>query len=253
MKWSANLGFLWQSLELPSSIEQAAKAGFNAVEFHWPYQYSSELIAETLSKHQIELVSLNTPPGRLNQGEFGLLAHSSQELARSSLDQAIAYAQVTHCKQIHLMPGKFQDEQALARFEANIRTALEVTEGSELTFLIEPLNSFDVDGYLLGSGTLAVDIIKRIDDERLKLMFDGYHIQKIHGNLCHWFSQWSPYIGHVQIASVPKRTEPNQGEVDYRYLIDHMLREGYEGYVGLEYKPTIEDDASVKCRHALEP
>jgi len=242
IKLSANLGFLWQKLPLPEAIRAAAAAGFDAVECHWPYDVDPDEVKAALKETGLPMLSLNTERG----GGFGLSAVEGQETAaRAAIDQAVQYAAEVGAKNIHVMAGFASGKAAHHRFVASLRYALARGADHGIAMLIEPLNDRDAPGYFLQTADQAAEIIAEIGDPNLRLMFDCYHLQIMQGHLGDLLQKMRPIIGHIQIASVPDRREPDHGEVDYREVFAQIEAMGYTGYVGAEYRPRGDTDAGL--------
>lgn len=242
MRLSANLGFLWTELPLPDAIRAAARAGFKAVECHFPYDEDPDAVNAALRETGLPMIGLNTVRG----DGLGLSALVGREAdARASIDQAIDYAVKINTGMVHVMAGIAEGQAAHDVFIGNLHYALEKAASHNVTLLIEPLSSIDNPGYFLQTTVQAVNIIAEIDNPNLKLMFDCYHIQVMQGDLSHRLENLLPIIGHIQIAAVPDRGEPDMGEVDYRHILRHINKIGYEGYVGAEYRPRTTTDAGL--------
>ena len=252
IKWSANLGFLWTDRSLPDAIDAAFQAGFDAVECHWPYDHNPQNVAEALSKTGLPMLGLNTLRGDLSKGENGVAAlPERQEEARGYIDKALRYATAIDCRNIHVMAGITDQSQAAEQtFQANLAYAAQQAEQADKIILIEPLNHHDVPSYHLQSIEAAVRTIDAIGSNRIKIMFDFYHIQILQGDLLNRFKAYLPYIGHVQIASVPDRAEPDRGEINYPSLLLAIYEAGYDGYVGAEYKPVADTASGLGWRSA---
>lgn len=238
MKFSANLGFLWSELSLPDAIEAAALAGFDAVECHWPYGTPTQDVSAALKRTGLKMLGINTRRGNNEAGENGLTALPDRiPEARDAIDEALEYAQSIGASCVHVMAGNTNAVDAQSVFVENLRYACRKASVLGITVLIEPINQYDSPGYFLNSTQRAIDVIEAVEFENLKLMFDCYHIQLIEGDLCHRIERLLPYIGHIQFASVPDRSAPNDGEVNYEYLFSRILALGYSGPLGAEYKP----------------
>ena len=239
MKFSANLGFLWKELSLPKAITAAASAGFHAVECHWPYNFHPNELNKALSNSNIKMLSINTQRGNIKKGDNGLLAVPGREKeAIKYIDEALEYAKNISCKNVHVMAGRSKNlKQADDVFIKNINYAVDEASKKNINILIEPLNHFDAPNYYLSRLDKAVQIIEKVNSPNLKIMFDCYHIQLIQGNLFQSIKKYLYYIGHIQIASVPDRNEPDKGEVNFRELLRMIVDIGYDGYFGAEYKP----------------
>jgi hydroxypyruvate isomerase len=239
MRFSANLGFLFTDLPLPQAIHAAKHAGFDAVECHFPYDVPAAEVAAALQQTGLTMLGLNTWPGDKAAGDFGLAALPGREdEARAAIAQAVDYAVATGTKAIHVMAGRTDGgDAAEATFRANLAHACDLAAPHGITILIEPINTRDVQHYHLSRTDHALRIITALKRPNLKLMFDCYHMQIMQGDLATHLRDLLPVIGHIQIAAVPDRGEPDQGEVDYRWLMGHIATLGYSGPIGAEYKP----------------
>lgn len=235
MKLSANLGFLWKDLPLPEAVRAAKGAGFDAVECHFPYAVPVEAVNAALAETGLPMLGLNTHPG--GEGEFGLAAMPGREdEARAAIAQAVDYAKAVGCRHVHVMAGRSHGgAQADAVFRANLEFACETA--GELTIVIEPINDRDVPGYHLSTLEQAADIVASLDHANLKIMADCYHVQIMGGDLVRRLEKHLPMIGHVQIAAVPSRGEPDRGELDYPWIAGALTAMGYDGWLGAEYRP----------------
>ncbi len=243
-RFSANLGFLWTELALPQAIHAAADAGFDTVECHWPYDTPVAEIAAALNATGLPMLGLNTARG--NPGENGLSALPGRETeARAAIDQALDYAKALKAQNVHVMAGFAHGAEAQATFIANLRHACEAARPLGITILIEPLNTRDAPGYFLHHADHAAQIIETAGQPNLKLMFDCYHLQIMDGDLTRRLTNLLPIIGHVQIASVPDRAEPDRGELSYDHLLSHLESLGYDRAIGAEYKPADTTQAGL--------
>ncbi|MEZ5536060.1 MAG: TIM barrel protein [Thiolinea sp.] len=238
MQFSANLGFLWNELSLPDAIRAAKQAGFAAVECHWPYDTPAAEVKQVLTETGLTMLSLNTHPGNPANSEFGLAALPGREQeTRQSIDQAIEYAAAINTPNIHVMAGFTTGQQAHNTFISNLNYATGKAAAHGITILVEALNHYDAPGYFLQTSAQAAAIIEEVAADNLKLMFDCYHLQIMEGDISRRLTSLLPLIGHIQIASVPDRAEPDHGELDYRHIF-RLLRElGYRAPLGAEYKP----------------
>lgn len=236
--FSANLGFLWQELPLPDAIRAAKAAGFDAVECHWPYDVPAQDVRAALAETGMTMLGINTVRGDVAAGDNGLAAIPGRETeARKAIAQAIDYAKAISAANVHVMAGKAEGEAARATFITNLRYASELAQPAGVGILVEPLNHRDAPGYFLRTAEQALELIREVGADNVRLMFDCYHLQIMQGDLTRRLYACIAQIGHVQIASVPDRAEPDHGEVDYRYVL-HVLRElGYPGPIGAEYRP----------------
>jgi len=247
IKFSANLGFLWKERSLTQAIQAAASAGFDAVECHWPYNVDSNDVKSVLAEISLPMLGLNTRVGDDQYGAMGLAAISAcRDQAKLDIDEAINYAVAIDCQNIHVMAGR-NDSYSTSEetYQENLRYACAVAEKFNKTILIEPLNTIDAPGYHLSTLDQAIATVEAVAQPNLKIMFDCYHMQIMHGNLLARFSVAKEYIGHVQIAAVHDRGEPDAGEVDYSWLLRACYDAGYDGFVGAEYRPRVSTDSGV--------
>lgn len=232
MRFSANLGFLWSDLPLPEAIRAAHRAGFDAVECHYPYDQDRDAVLVALRETGLPMLGLNTHRGA--PGENGLLALPGRSNdARAEIDRAIAYARHIGCSAIHLMAGKAEGAVANAVYRANLTYACRAAP--EITMLIEPLNSKDAPGYFLSGSAQALEIITALALPNLKLMFDCYHLQIMEGDVLNRLDEVLPHMGHVQIAAVPDRGAPDHGALDYRQVCQRLRALGWMRPIGAEY------------------
>jgi hydroxypyruvate isomerase len=238
LKFSANLGFLWTDLALPDAVRAAAAAGFDAVECHFPFAIAPADVTAALTATNMPMLGLNTRRGD-RADDFGLAALVGREAAaRAAIDEAVGYAAAIKARAVHVMAGRSGGGKAAARcFRANLAYAAAAAAAHGITILIEPINRRDVPDYHLSTTEDAVDIIAAVGAENIKMMFDCYHIQIMQGDVTHRIQTYLPYIGHVQIAAVPDRGEPDDGELDYHYVLTALDAAGYDGFVGAEYRP----------------
>lgn len=238
MKFSANLGFLWKEQSLPEQIRLAAKAGFDAVECHFPYDTPWQDTKAAMEETGMGMVGLNTLKDPEGTGAVGLSAVvGKDEEARRNIDQAIEYASNIGCKNIHVMAGTASGDGAYGTFVSQLTYAAGKATGYGITILIEPINPKDVPGYFMNSIDMAVSILEEIGVDNLKIMFDCYHISLIHGDVVGLYKKHEPMIGHVQFAAVPDRSEPDHGDVNYPIVLRELEALGYDGFFGAEYAP----------------
>ncbi|WP_417210180.1 hydroxypyruvate isomerase family protein [Antarctobacter sp.] len=252
MKFSANLGFLWNDRPLPDAIRAAKAAGFDAVECHWPYDVPVTETKAALDETGLKMLGLNTRRGDVAAGENGLAAlpHRVPE-ARAAIDEAIAFARTLGTPNIHVMAGFATGAESRATFVENLIYACTSAAPHGITILIEPLNRYDAPGYFLTTTDQALSIIAEVGAPNLKLMFDCYHVQLMEGDLTHRLTALLPQIGHIQFASVPDRGAPDHGEVAYGHVFAHIAALGYAAPLGAEYKPGGATEATLGWLRAV--
>ena len=242
LRFSANLGFLWTDLPLPARVRAARAAGFEAVEFHFPYDVPvAELRAALNEGPALPVVSLNTRRGDPAAGEFGLCALPGRETdGLAAIDEAIAYGQAIGAASVHVMAGIVRPEQsaeAARTFAAALAHAGRQAEGAAMDVVIEPINQRDAPGYFLRDTAHVARIIEQVGRPNVKMLFDCYHTQITEGDLTRRLERFMPIIGHIQIAAVPSRAEPDEGEIAYDRLLRTIEDLGYRGFIGAEYRP----------------
>ena len=247
MLFSANLGFLWADRPLDQAIFAAKRAGFDAVECHWPYESDPALIWHALQKADLQMISLNTRRGDVAAGDNGLTALPDKvDEARRAICQAIDYASQIGCRNVHVMAGNATGPDAEETFVRNLIYACDQAAKHKIGLLIEPLNHKDAPGYFLNDLSVARRIIRKVGAEHLRLMFDCYHIEILHGDVLRQLHISSDIIGHIQFANVPGRGAPHEGKLDYQHLFAAIKALGYHAPLGAEYKPANQDtDASL--------
>lgn len=244
-KISANLGFLWTELALPEAIRAAAAAGFDAVEFHEPYDYDPGEICDALAQAKLSAISLNTRKGD-RPGDFGLASIPGRgEEAKAAIDEAIAYARQINCANVSVLAGIGErSPEADEALMANLAHAAVVTEFLDVNVLIEPINTTTVPGYYLSTIAHALEIIERTRNQEIRLLVDCFHTSMTEGDVLDAIAPHLNMVGHIQIASIPNRAEPDSGDIDYpRFFEDIHRCGGYFGHYGAEYHPSgaVED------------
>jgi hydroxypyruvate isomerase len=249
-KLSANLSWLFTELPLRERFAAAAACGFRGVEVLFPYELPAPEVREQLTAHGLELALINLPAGDWAAGERGLAALPGREAEFDlALQTALAYALGCGCRRVHAMAGLLAPgtDRAAAEqtYVANLRRAARAAAESGITLLIEPLNAIDNPGYLLRTTDQALELIARVAEPNLALQLDLYHAQISEGDLERRVRALAGRYAHVQIAGNPRRGEPDEGEVNYGYLLDVFDEIGYAGWVGCEYRPRGQTQAGL--------
>jgi len=240
LTFAANLSWMFKEHDFLDRFAAAADAGFAWVEYLFPYDHDPEDIAARLARHKLRLALFNAPPGDLSRNERGFACLPARRADfRSSLAIALVYAQATAAPRLHLMAGVVDGSRdaALAAYKDALNYACDAAAPLGLDILIEPLNSIDAPGYLLDDFELARQVIAELKRPNLKLQFDIYHRQMIHGEVLQGLQALLPITGHVQISSLPGRHEPTTGQVDDAQVLRTLEKLGYRGIVGCEYSP----------------
>ena len=241
-RFAANLSMMFQEHEFLDRFRAARAAGFAGVEFLFPYDFPAGDVANSLRQADLTQVLFNLPPGEWAKGERGLAAlPGREEEFQKSVETALAYAQALHCPTLHCMagmvPAGVERERCERTYTANLRLAARACAEAGRTLVLEPINTRDMPGYFLNYQAQARAIIEEVAEPNLKLQLDLYHCQIMEGDLARHIREFAEITGHVQIAGVPERHEPDQGEVNFRYLFDVLDETGYQGWIGCEYRP----------------
>jgi 2-dehydrotetronate isomerase len=241
-RYSANISMLFEEVPFTERFGAAKCAGFEAVECWFPYQYSISTLRALLDGEGLALIGINTAAGDSASGEWGLAALPGREAEfKESVRQALDYATALGGAAIHVMasivPRGLDSEMVQRTYLRNLEWALRTSEGADVTLLIEPLNQRDRPNYLLSRSDHAARIIERLANPRLKMLFDIYHVQISEGDIITRLHRHLPHIGHIQIAAVPTRAEPDEGELNYSAILAEVDRAGWRGWVGCEYRP----------------
>ncbi len=248
IRFAANIGLLWPDRPLLQRIQAAARAGFRAVEMHFPYDVPAREVAAAARDHGLTLLGINTSPGRA--GERGLGAIPGRETDfQAAVDQSIAYCVSSGATAIHAMAGNVPAADysaARAVFLENLRTAARKAAEHRLTLLLEPLNPRDNPGYFYSTVGQAVGLIEELGLPNVKLQFDVYHVGSGEGDVLVKLQKYLPVIGNVQIAAVPSRAEPDEGEISYPAVFACLRELGYGGWVGCEYRPRAGTDDGLR-------
>ncbi|TDK45644.1 2-oxo-tetronate isomerase [Antarcticimicrobium luteum] len=242
-RFAANLSMMFPESPFTDRFACAARDGFEAVEFLFPYEWPAAKLADRLSEHGLTQALFNLPPGNWEWGDRGLACRPERGVEfRESVDLALEYARALDCPRLHVMAGLVadrDDREALhTTYIENLRLAADRAAAQGATVLVEPLNPHDMPGYFLASVPHALDVIAEVGRPNLKLQADIYHMQRIQGELASTLADHIDVIGHVQIADTPGRHEPGTGEINYPFLFATLDQLGYDGWVGCEYLPS---------------
>ena len=252
---AANLTMLWNELDFLDRFDAAAKAGFTAVEYLFPYPYPKEQLVERLARNRLTQVLHNLPVGDWAAGDRGNACDPARvNEFQDGVGKAIDYAKALGCKQLNCLAGiapkDVDPEKIRATFVANLRFAAEKLGAAGIRLLIEPINTIDIPRFYLCRTQQALDIIRDTDVSNLYLQYDIYHMQRMEGELAGTIHANLSAIGHVQLADNPGRNEPGTGEINYRFLFGFLDSIGYNGWIGCEYKPRGKTDEGLSWRAA---
>jgi hydroxypyruvate isomerase len=252
-RFAANLSMMFNEHPFLDRFAAAAKEGFTAVEFLFPYEYPAKELKQRLEANGLTQVLFNMPPGDWSKGERGIAAlPGRQGQFREGVKLAIDYATTLDCKLVHAMAGivpqGVSPTAAASIYAANLAWAGEQAHAAGIKLAIEPINHRDMPGYFLHTEAQGAAVVEAIGRDRIGLQFDIYHCQTTEGDITKRIEQHLPLIVHMQIADVPARNEPGTGEIGWRYVFRRMDELGYGGWVGLEYRPAGDTVAGLAWR-----
>ena len=255
-KFAANLTMLFTEHPFLDRFEHAAKAGFKAVEFLFPYAWPAEEIRQRLDANGLTLILHNLPAGDWDAGERGIACLPDRVAEfREGVAKSIVYAQALGVKQLNCLVGKapagVADDVLRQTFVENLRFAAAELKKAGLRLLIEPVNTFDIPGFYLNRTTQALSILDEVGADNAFVQYDIYHAQRMEGELAATMHKYLPRIGHIQLADNPGRNEPGTGEINYAFLFAQLDRIGYDGWIGCEYKPATTTEAGLGWRAQL--
>ena len=259
-RFAANLSMMYVEHDFLDRFAAAAADVFEAVEFLFPYDFEPAEIASRLADNGLQQVLFNAPPGDFAGGERGLacLTGRRDEFRRGIVEKALPYALALRCPRLHVMAGLMPAGIARAALREvyleNLAWAAREAASAGLDLLIEPINTRDMPGYLLNRQGEAHQIVEQIGAPNLKVQMDLYHCQIVEGDVAMKLRQYLPTgrVGHLQIAGVPDRHEPDQGELNYPYLFEQLDLLGWQGYIGCEYRPRAGTSAGLAWLQACK-
>lgn len=256
MKFSANLSWLFTEYPLEARFTMAHEAGFKAVELLFPYELKLEQLGQLLLCNSLKLDLINAPAGAWQQGQRGFAGEPYEgEAFRQSMKDARRYATTLGCHKIHVMAGhrhhQMPFKEQLELYRQRLLWAADYLANEPITLLIEPLNLQDMPNYFLNSFDVALSLLESCDRPNLRLQFDVYHCALLHQQVSRYFEHCRHWLGHVQIASVPDRHEPDGGKVDYSAVFEQLQALGYEQYIGCEYQPRGHTEDGLGWRSCL--
>lgn len=249
-KLAANLSMMYQEHPFLDRFGAAAKDGFKAVEFLFPYDFPAADVKARLGDAGLVLALFNAPPGNWGAGERGLSSlPGREEEFRRGVATALDYARALGNQRLHVMAGLIQPGEDRARhravYLANLAYAAKQAASLGITVVIEPINTRDIPGFFLNRQDEAHAVCAEVGAPNLKVQFDLYHCQIVEGDLAMKLRKYMAGTGHIQIAGVPERHEPDVGEINYPYLFGVIDELGYDGWVGCEYRPRGETSAGL--------
>ncbi len=250
-KFSANLSMLFTELPFLDRFAAAADAGFNGVEFMFPYAFEADDIAKCLTQHNLTLVLFNLPPGDWDGGDRGrAIFPDAVEAFRDGVGVALRYASILDCRNVHCLAGVLptsSDKHAAQRtYIQNLQYAADHAGRHGVTVLVEPINTIDIPNYFLTSSAQARAVIDEVGATNIAMQYDLYHMHMMSEHLTTELSANQHRIRHIQLADAPGRHEPGSGTIGFPGLFHHIDAMGYDGWIGLEYRPSTTTAESLK-------
>ncbi|MEZ4733934.1 MAG: TIM barrel protein [Caldilineaceae bacterium] len=250
LKFAANLSMLYPDRPFLDRFAAARRAGFDAVEFLFPYEFGYQAICRQLDEHGLQVVLFNISPGDYSAGDRGTLSHPHRRGEfRRTWDEALTYAHYLQSPLIHVMAGnRLPDIDPALQFATmveNLTWAAPLAAAAGVTLVIEPLNATDQPRYFIHTTAEGMAVIQAVNQPNVRLQYDVYHAQMTEGNLITTIQSCFSAIGHIQISDVPGRHEPGTGEINYPAIFAAIDQLGYQGYIGLEYQPSGDTEQSL--------
>jgi hydroxypyruvate isomerase len=249
-RFAANLSMMFCEVPFLDRFAQAANAGFKGVEFQSPYDWPKDEVAKRLRDNNLQLVLFNMPAGNWDNGDRGLASIPGREAEfMKGVEASLNYAKTMDCRQLHMLAGirpeGLSHQLTHDTYSQNLKLAAQACQAENITILIEPINQTDMPGYFLNRQDQAIEIIDNVAQPNIGLQMDLYHCQISEGNLARHLRDNIDHIAHIQIAGVPERHEPDNGEINYPYLYELIDKLGYSGWIGCEYHPATETNAGL--------
>jgi hydroxypyruvate isomerase len=250
---AANLSMMFNEVPFPERFDVAAKAGFKAVEFLFPYDYKAAELKRRLDDAGLQQVLFNMPPGDWADGERGLASLPGRQAEfRDGVKKALDYAADLDCKLVHCMagipPAGTPFATAAALYASNLAWAADQASAAGVRVVIEPINHRDMPGFHLNTMAQGAEVIAAIGADKVGLQFDIYHCQVTEGDVTKRMEAHMPIIAHMQLADVPARNEPGTGEIGWDYVLKRVDALGYQGWIGCEYRPAGDTVAGLTWR-----
>ena len=253
LKFAANLSMMYPEHAFLDRYAAAAADGFLGVECMFPYEAPAAFVRERMDAAGVSQVLFNAPPGVVGQGERGLAALPGRQAEfQAGIEQALSYATALSCSNVHVMaglaPADVPREALLDCYRENLDWAARQARSAGVTVLIEPINTRDIPGYILNRQDDTHAIVQAVNAPNLKVQMDLYHCQIVEGDVTAKLREYLPTgrVGHLQIAGVPLRHEPDRGELDYGWVFGVLRELDYRGWIGCEYRPAGDTSAGLR-------
>jgi len=247
---AANLTMMYAEHAFLDRFQAAAQDGFTGVEFLFPYEFAAADLKARLADNGLTQALFNAPPGDWGAGERGIASLPGRESEfQRGVEQALEYAAQLGNRSLHVMAGLIRpsEDRAAHRdtYLKNLAFAARAAATADITIVIEPINTRDIPGFFLNRQDDAQAICAEVGAPNLKVQFDCYHCQIVEGDIAVKLQRDMAGIGHIQVAGVPDRHEPDLGELNYPYLFERIDALGYTGWIGCEYRPKAGTSAGL--------
>jgi hydroxypyruvate isomerase len=249
--FAANLTFLFTEMPFMDRFSAARRAGFDAVEFMFPYDYDIDDVKARLSETGQELILCNLPAGNWAGGDRGTASNPERkEEFRAGVARAIGAAAALGVGRLNCLVGLNREdlsgEKIRGTLTENLLYAAEALGKEDIQLMVEPVNHLDMPGFALNTCDQVLKLIREIGHPNVYLQFDVYHARRENEELAAILLNHLDRIGHIQIADCPGRHQPGTGETDFRFLLPEIDRLGYKGFISMEYIPIPDTLTSLK-------
>lgn len=250
LRFTANLSLLFTELPVPERFQAAKQHGFDAVEIQFPYTLPAEQIQDLLDQQGLQLVLFNVDADTLLQGGEGLAAvPEKRDQFKAAVEQALAYAERLKPNVINVLPGRCLDQQRLGEYQTtlleNLGYAASAFAEIGVKTVFEAVNSHDMPGFIVDSSLGMLDVLAKVDHPNLFMQYDIYHMSRMGEDCAEFLRQHLDKIAHIQFADCPGRGQPGTGATDFATLFDIIATADYQGWIGAEYKPTVDTASSL--------
>jgi len=250
LRFTANLSLLFSELPLPERFQAAKRQGFDAVEIQFPYTLPAAQIQDLLDQQDLKLVLFNVDADTLLQGGEGLAAvPEKRDQFKAAVEQTLVYAERLKPNVINVLPGRCLDLQRVGEYQATLLENLEYAASAfaeiGIKTAFEAVNSHDMPGFIVDSSFGMLDVLAKVGHPKLFMQYDIYHMSRMGEDCGGFLRQHLDKIAHIQFADCPGRGQPGTGATDFATLFDIIAAADYQGWVGAEYRPTVDTASSL--------
>ncbi|MFN8621296.1 MAG: TIM barrel protein [Chloroflexota bacterium] len=242
IRCTANVQFLFPGRPLAESIAAAVDAGFRTIEITDPFSMDEDELVGLIERHGLTVDLFNLPFGVLAAGDRGWAGMPSRSADfRAGVERSIRFAERLRVPKVNALTGRREagetEEAQLDCLRENLAWAADRLAGAGTRVCTELLNPVETPGYLLSSLAVVRSVLEPLGG-RVAFQFDVYHLQRTRGELIPAAAEMADLTGHVQVADAPGRNEPGTGEINVPNVLAALAANGYDGPVGLEYRPS---------------